>query len=106
MIITSSESIRSFNVMVKLPAYHPSEPGSIPARVTFYIFFYLVLRPFKMISFIASRLNRKVGRRTPKKSKKAKKKKKKNKTPDYLRVERLVPHVTRARLESSAVICS
>ena len=62
--------------------YRPSDPGSIPARVFFlqlffFFFFYLhfpppffiwVLRPVKIISLILSRINRKVGRRTPRKT--------------------------------------
>ena len=34
-------SILFFSVAVKVPAYRPSDPGSIPARVTFHIFLFV-----------------------------------------------------------------
>ena len=60
----------SFSVVVKVPAYHPSDTGSIPASVIFYnlffflsFFFYLLflgggLRPVNIISLILSRIVR------------------------------------------------
>ena len=41
MIVRSSDSTISFSVVVKVPVYHPNDPGSTPARVIFYLFFYL-----------------------------------------------------------------
>ena len=35
MIIRSSDSTTSFGIAVKVPAYHPSHPGSVPAKAFF-----------------------------------------------------------------------
>ena len=101
MVIRSSDSAISFSVVVKVPAYHPSDPGSIPASVIFYnlffffffsFFFIWVLRPVKIISLILSQIVRSGDEP-------------REKSPDHPRVERIVSHVTRGRLESSAVRC-
>ena len=82
MIIRSSDSTISFSVLVKVPAYHPSDPGSIPASVIFYnLFFYLFIFSFffsffffylgftaRQYYFTHFEPNRKVGRRTPRKT--------------------------------------
>ena len=39
MVIRSLDSTISFSVVVKIPASHPSDPGSIPASVMFYNLF-------------------------------------------------------------------
>ena len=70
MIIRSSVSTLSFSVVVKVPAYHPSDPGSISASVIFYnLFFFLgggvTARQYYFAHFEP---NRKVGRRTPRKT--------------------------------------
>ena len=90
----------SFSVVVKVTAYHPSDPGSIPASVIFYnLFFFLSFFwggggfTARQYYFTHFEPNRKVGRRI------------REKTPDHPRVERLVSHVTRDRLESSVVRC-
>ena len=94
MIIRSSDSTISFSVVVKVSAYHPSDPCSTPARVIFYIFFIWFYGPSRWFhSFWADPFVR--WGDEPR-----------EKPPDHPRVERLVPHVTRARLESSAVRCS
>ena len=104
MIIRSTDSTISFSVVVKVPAYHPSNPGSIPASVIFlqsffiffffffFFFFFLVLRPVNIISLILSQIVRSGDEP-------------REKPPDRPQVERLVSHVTRDRLESSVVSC-
>ena len=93
MIITSSDSTISFSVVVKVPAYHPSDSGSIPARVTFYIFFIWFYGQSRLFhSFWADSIVR--WGDEPRK-----------KPPDHPRVERLAQHVARPRRESSADRC-
>ena len=49
MIIRSLDSTISFSVVVKVPAYHSSDPGSIPASVMFYNVFFFIF--FFVFSF-------------------------------------------------------
>ena len=73
MVIRSSDLTISFSVVVKEPAYHPSDPGSILASVIFYnlffffsFFFYLGFTA-RQDYFTHFEPDRKVGRRTPRK---------------------------------------
>ena len=82
MIIRSSDSTISFSVVVKVPTSHPSDPDSISASVifnflqSFFFFFYLfIFFVFFYLGFTARQYyfthfepNRKVGRRTPRKT--------------------------------------
>ena len=75
MIIRSSDSTISFSVVVKVPAYHPSDPGSIPASVTFFTIFFFFFLFFFYLAFTARQYyfthfepNLKIGRRTPRKT--------------------------------------
>ena len=101
MIIRSSGSTISFSVVVKVPASHPSDPGSIPASMIFYNFFYLFFFFFFFLLFFYLGFkacqdyfthfepNRKLGRRTPRKQMGQGG----ATNPDHPRVERLVSHV-------------
>ena len=107
MIVRSSDSTISFSVVVKVAAYHPSDPCSNPARVFFFFFFFFYILSFLYLFFLfgfygPSRLFHSFWAesivRWGDESW--------DKPPDHPRVERLVSHVTRDRLESSAVRCS
>ena len=107
MIIWTSDSTISFSLVVKLPDYHPSDSGTIPARVLFYIlffffflFFIFIFPPFIFWFYGPSRLFHSFWAESIVRSGDEPR----EKPPDHPRVERLVSHVTCDRLESSAVI--
>ena len=76
MIIRPSDSTLSFSVVVKVPTSHPSDPGSIPASIIFYnlflsfffLFFFNLGFTARQYYFTHFEPNRKVGRRTPRKT--------------------------------------